>query len=86
MCLKMFGDDLTYIVLEKKEKLDGRCHKKSCKLTLDEYEKIVLDLKKENNQITFLNKDIKFSFLDVFSTIFNAFSRYLFLSFESFNS
>ena len=37
-----------------------------------------------NSIVSGLN--IKFSFLDVFSTIFNAFSRYLFLSFESFNS
>ena len=39
--IRYYGDDLTYIVLEKKEKLDGRCHKKSCKLTLEEYDKIV---------------------------------------------
>ena len=30
------------MVLEKKEKLEGRCHKKSCKITKDEYNKIVL--------------------------------------------
>ena len=28
-------------MLEKKEKLESRCHKKSCKITLDEYNKIV---------------------------------------------
>ena len=39
--IRYYGEDLTYIVLEKKEKQDSRCHKKSCKLTLDEYEKIV---------------------------------------------
>ena len=39
--IRYYGDDLTYIVLEKKEKLDSRCHKKSCKLTVEEYEKIV---------------------------------------------
>lgn len=39
--IRYYGDDLTYIVLEKKEKLDSRCHKRSCKLTLDEYDKIV---------------------------------------------
>ena len=39
--IRYYGDDLTYIVLEKKEKIESRCHKKSCKLTLDEYEKIV---------------------------------------------
>lgn len=41
--IRYYGDDLTYIVLEKKEKLDGRCHKKSCKLTIDEYNAIVSD-------------------------------------------
>jgi len=39
--IRYYGEDLTYIVLEKKEKKDSRCHKKSCKLTLDEYESIV---------------------------------------------
>jgi hypothetical protein len=39
--IRYYGDDLSYIVLEKKEKLDSRCHKKSCKLTIEEYEKIV---------------------------------------------
>ena len=39
--IRYYGDDLSYIVLEKKEKLESRCHKKSCKLTLDEYESIV---------------------------------------------
>jgi len=39
--IRYYGDDLTYIVLEKKEKLESRCHKKSCKITLDEYKKIV---------------------------------------------
>ncbi len=39
--IRYYGDDLTYIVLEKKEKLEGRCHKKSCKLTIPEYESIV---------------------------------------------
>ena len=32
---------MSYIVLEKKEKIEGRCHKKSCKITTDEYKKIV---------------------------------------------
>ena len=39
--IRYYDEDLNYIVLEKKEKLEGRCHKKSCKLTLDEYESIV---------------------------------------------
>ena len=38
--IRFYDDDLTYIVLEKKEKLDGRCHKKSCKITKEEYHKI----------------------------------------------
>jgi len=28
-------------MLEKKEKIESRCHKKSCKITLEEYNKIV---------------------------------------------
>ena len=39
--IRFYDDDLDYIVLEKKEKLMSRCHKKSCRLTLEEYEKIV---------------------------------------------
>ena len=39
--IRYYGDDLSYIVLEKKEKIMSRCHKKSCRLTLDEYDKIV---------------------------------------------
>ena len=39
--IRYYGDDLTYIVLEKKEKKESRCHKKSCKLTLEEYNQIV---------------------------------------------
>ena len=35
--IRYYDDDLTYVVLEKKEKVNGRCHKKSCKLTLEEY-------------------------------------------------
>ena len=41
--IRYYGDDLSYIVLEKKEKLESRCHKKSCRLTIDEYNKIVND-------------------------------------------
>lgn len=39
--IRYYGNDLNYIVLERKEKLDSRCHKKSCKITIDEYHKIV---------------------------------------------
>lgn len=39
--IRYYGDDLSYIVLEKKEKIESRCHKKSCKITVDEYNKIV---------------------------------------------
>ena len=39
--IRYYGNDLSYIRLEKKEKIDGRCHKKSCKITVDEYNKIV---------------------------------------------
>lgn len=39
--IRFYDEALDYIVLERKEKIDSRCHKKSCKLTLDEYEKIV---------------------------------------------
>ena len=39
--IRYYDDDLSYIVLERKEKVDSRCHKKSCKLTISEYENIV---------------------------------------------
>ena len=39
--IRYYGDDLTYMILEKKIKHDSRCHKKYCKITLDEYEKII---------------------------------------------
>lgn len=39
--IRYYGDDLSYIVLERKEKINGRCYKKSCKITLEEYQKIV---------------------------------------------
>ena len=32
---------MSYIVLEKKEKIEGRCHKKSCKIKVEEYYKII---------------------------------------------
>ncbi len=39
--IRYYGDDLSYIVLEKKEKLESRCHKKSCRITLEEYDEII---------------------------------------------
>lgn len=39
--IRYYDDDLSYIVLEKKEKLESRCHKKSCKITIKEFESIV---------------------------------------------
>jgi hypothetical protein len=39
--IRYYGDDLSYIVLERKEKLESRCHKKICKLTIEEYDAIV---------------------------------------------
>ena len=39
--IRYYGNDLSYIVLEKKEKLESRCHKKSCKITLEEYDEII---------------------------------------------
>ena len=39
--IRYYGNDVNYLVLEKKEKLEGRCHKKSCKLSIDEYNQIV---------------------------------------------
>lgn len=39
--IRYYGDDLSYMVLEKKEKKEGRCHKKTCRLTIPEYQSIV---------------------------------------------
>ena len=39
--IRYYGDDLSYIILEKKEKVESRCHKKSCKITVDEYNQII---------------------------------------------
>ena len=39
--IRYYGEDLDYIVLERKEKKESRCHKKSCKLTIEEYNKII---------------------------------------------
>ena len=52
--IRYYGNDLSYIVLEKKEKIDGRCHKKSCKLTVEEYKQIfsenIADLALDSNK------------------------------------
>ena len=39
--IRYYDEDLTYLVLEKKEKKEGRCHKKACKLTIEEYNSII---------------------------------------------
>ena len=39
--IRYYNDDLNYIVLEKKEKVKGRCHKKVCKINKEEYKCIV---------------------------------------------
>ena len=39
--IRYYDEDLSYIVLERKEKIASRCHKKSCKLTKEEYQAIV---------------------------------------------
>ena len=39
--IRYYGDDRSFIRLEKKEKKNGMCHKESCKLTLEEYEALV---------------------------------------------
>lgn len=39
--IRYYNNDHSYITLERKEKLCGRCHKKSCKLTIEEYKEIV---------------------------------------------
>lgn len=39
--IRYYGNDLSYLVLEKKEKKESRCHKKSCRITLEEYQKII---------------------------------------------
>lgn len=35
--IRYYGNDNNNILLERKEKLNGMCHKKSCKITIDEY-------------------------------------------------
>lgn len=39
--IRYYDDNLNHIVLERKEKINSRCHKKSCKLTVEEYNKII---------------------------------------------
>ena len=39
--IRYYDDDVSYLVLERKEKIASRCHKKSCLLTIDEYNSII---------------------------------------------
>ncbi|MBQ0036974.1 MAG: polyphosphate polymerase domain-containing protein [Firmicutes bacterium] len=39
--IRYYDDDLSYITLEKKEKLNSLCKKRSCKLTLEQYYDII---------------------------------------------
>ena len=39
--IRYYDLDTNYLVLERKEKKEGRCHKKSCKLTNDEFNSII---------------------------------------------
>ncbi len=39
--IRYYGNDTGTLKLEKKEKLDGRCHKDSCRLSLENFEKIM---------------------------------------------
>lgn len=39
--IRYYGDNTDFIRLEKKEKKNGRCHKDSCRITIDEYNSIV---------------------------------------------
>ena len=39
--IRYYDNDLSYIVLEKKIKKESRCHKKSCLITIDDYDCIV---------------------------------------------
>lgn len=40
--IRYYNDNTGYIRLEKKEKLAGRCHKKSCSLTTSQFEDLLL--------------------------------------------
>ena len=39
--IRYYGDDPKFLSLERKEKLDGRCFKKSCRLSLEQYRDII---------------------------------------------
>ena len=39
--IRYYGEDTTLIKLERKEKLDGRCYKRSCNLSLTQFEQIM---------------------------------------------
>lgn len=39
--IRYYGKDKDFIKLERKEKKNGMCHKDSCRLSLDEYERIL---------------------------------------------
>ena len=39
--IRFYDEDLSYITLEKKEKLFGRCHKRHCKIDKEIFEKIL---------------------------------------------
>lgn len=39
--IRYYGSNLNYLVLEKKEKSNGKSYKKSCTITLDEYNDII---------------------------------------------
>lgn len=40
--IRYYGDDTSFIRLERKEKRNALCYKESCKITLDEYSSILL--------------------------------------------
>ncbi len=51
--IRYYDNDLDYLVLEKKTKLESRCHKDSIRLTIDEYNTII------NNNILDIVYDTK---------------------------
>ncbi len=52
--IRFYGDNTDFIRLEKKEKLYGRCHKKSCAITISQYEQI---LKGNTNELFWQTDD-----------------------------
>lgn len=40
--IRYYGNNPTFMKLERKEKLDGRCYKRSCSLSIEQYEQIIL--------------------------------------------